>query len=127
MMSCLELRVDPTRTVSADAYQVHQHLGPVLGEGNRARLVAIMKVHRYLLDLEVVRSGDEQTFQVEAKATECLTREDRLRGVCGEAFESRLGVENPWKQHQLRELVEQAAHEVTRVEIVEKSRTHHVP
>src|ERR1700694_1459239 len=122
MMSCLELRVDPTRTVSADAYQVHQHLGPVLGERNRARLVAVVKVHRYLLDLEVVRPGDEQTLQVESKATECLTREDRLRGVCGEAFESRLSVENPWKQHHLCEFVEQAAHQVARVEIVKKSR-----
>ena len=125
-MSRLELGVDPTRTISADADQVHQHLGTMLGEGDRAWLVTIMKVDGNLLDLEVVRSGNEQTFEVESETTKRLTREDRLRGARSEPFEPRLGVENAWKKDHLREPVEQAAHEVSGIEIVEKSRTHYV-
>jgi hypothetical protein len=53
-MSRLELGVDPTRTISADADQVHQHLGTVLGKGDGARLVAVVKIDRNLLDLEAV-------------------------------------------------------------------------
>src|ERR1700736_730130 len=125
-MSRRELRVDPTRTISADADQVHQHLDSMLGEIDSGRLVVVVIIHRHLLDLEVVRSGNEQTLEVEPEPTKCLTREDLFCGIRGKAFEPRLGVENSRKQDQLGELVEQAAHEVARIEIVEKRRTHYV-
>src|ERR1700686_4232271 len=125
-MRRLLLVVDPTRSISADANQVHQHLDSVLGEGDSARLVVVVKIDRNLLDLEVVPSGDEQTFQVESETAERLPGENRLGGVGGEAFEPCLGVENSRKKDPLSEPVEQAAHEMPGVEIVEKGRTHHI-
>src|SRR2546423_14037499 len=103
MMSRLELRVDPTRTVSADADQVHQHLDSVLGERDSARFVVVVKVNRDLLDLEVVRAGNEQRLQVESEAAEGLTGKDRLRGAGSEPFQPGLSVENTRKKDPLCE------------------------
>jgi len=66
-MSRLGLGVESTCTISADADQIHEHLGSVLDEGDRGRLVAVMKIHRHLRDLEMVRPGNEEAFEIEAE------------------------------------------------------------
>jgi hypothetical protein len=79
MMRRVGLGVDPTRTISADADQIHQHLSPMPGKRDRARLVAVVKVHRNLLNLQTVQTRDEEALEVEAEAAQRLAREDRLR------------------------------------------------
>jgi hypothetical protein len=72
MMSRVELGVYPTRTISADANEIHQHPGPMPGERNSARLVAVVKVHRNLLDLQTVQARNEETLEVETKTAQRL-------------------------------------------------------
>src|SRR6266581_9447444 len=115
MMSRVGLGVDTTRSISADADQIHQHLGPMPGKRDRARLVAIIEVHRDLLDLQTVQTRDEQTFKVEAEAAQRLTREDCLCRAGRESLESSLGVQNAGQENLLRQPVEDTAHQVSRI------------
>src|SRR5438552_10862516 len=126
MMSCFGLGVDPTRTIQANAKQVHQHPRPMPCKRDRARLVAVVEIDRHLFDLQAVQPRDEETFQVEAETAERLARENYLRRVGGESFESSLGVEDARQENFLRQSVEDAAHQVSSVEIMKKSRAHHV-
>src|SRR2546423_2064837 len=58
MISRFESGVKSTRTVSANAHQVHQHRRAMPCKRDRARLLAVVKVDRHLLDLETVQSSD---------------------------------------------------------------------
>src|SRR5256712_11114685 len=103
MMSCFGLGVDPTRTIQANAKQIHQHPRPMPGKRDRARLVAVVEIDRHLLDLQAVQTRDEETFEIEAETAESLTREDYLCSTGSETFESSLGVENAGKENLLRQ------------------------
>src|SRR5438876_12460722 len=72
MMSCFGLGVDPTRTIQANAKQIHQHPRSMPDKRDRARLVAVVEIDRYLLDLQTVQARDEETLEVEAETTERL-------------------------------------------------------
>src|SRR6266550_161406 len=126
MMRCFGSGVNPTRTIEPDANEIHQHLGAMPGKGDRARLVAVVKVHRYLLDLQAVEARDEKRFQVEAESAQRLTREDYLGRMGGESLESGLGVEDAGEKNLLREPIEDTTHQVSCVEIMEKCRAHDV-
>src|SRR5438552_5328505 len=126
MMSCFGLGVDPTRTIQANAKQVHQHPRPMPGKRDSTRLVGVVKIDWDLLDLQAVKTRDEEAFDIEAETAQSLTREDYLRGMSGESLESCLGVQNSGQENLLRQSVEETAHQVPGVEIVKKSRAHHV-
>src|SRR6266568_6367994 len=73
MISRVGLGVDPTRTVSPDAHQIHQHRGPMFDKRDSARLIAVVEVHRHLFDLHAVQTRDEKAFEVEPESAQCLT------------------------------------------------------
>jgi hypothetical protein len=126
MMSRFVLGVDPTRTIPTDAYQIHHHLSSMPGKRNRAWLVAIVKVDRNLIDLHAVQTRDEETLEIEPEAAYSLARKDHLRRPGRESLQPSLRVQDSREKNLLRQFVEQSAHHVPRVEIVKKSRTHHI-
>src|SRR5438105_13914953 len=126
MMRRFGLGVNPTRTISTDTEQVHQHRCSMPRKRDSARLVVVMKVHRHLLDLQAVQTRDEKTFEIEAEAAQRLSRTNDLRRARCEALEPGLSVQNAGQQDPLRQSVEDAAHKVPSVEIMEERRTHHV-
>src|SRR6266566_6488108 len=98
MISRRSLSVYATRSVAPHAHQVREHLGSVLHEGDRARLVPIVKVHRGLLDFQAVAAGDIKALEIKSETVKREPRENDLRCFGGEPLQAGLRVQNSGKQ-----------------------------